>query len=58
MSDKLPIKKSHTKINKTSFVELAKKVREILEKESKYAQKEERKNENQNTSRFTTFAQE
>ena len=58
MTTKLPVKKDHKKINKSSFVELAKKVREILKKESEYAQKEEKKNENLTSTRFINFAQE
>lgn len=40
----LPADKKNKKINKTTFVNLAKKVRKILEKEAEYARKEGRKN--------------
>lgn len=44
MNTKLPVEKKKKKINKAHFVDLAKKVREIFEKESEYIQKEEKRN--------------
>ncbi len=44
MNTKLPVEKKKEKFNKTKFIDLAKKVREIFEKESEYVQKEEKRN--------------
>ena len=44
MSTSLPVDKKKKKIDKATFVNLAKKVRKILEKEAEYARKEGRKN--------------
>lgn len=52
MNNALPIDKEKKKINKTTFVNLANKVRRILEKEAEYARKEGRKNGTNYTSRL------
>ena len=52
MSTPLPVDKEKKKINKTTFVNLAKKVRKILEKEADYARKEGKKSGTNYTSRL------
>ena len=56
MNTKLPVEKKKEKINKTKFIDLAKKVREIFEKESEYVQKEEKRNGISNTPRADFLA--
>ncbi|KKP80883.1 MAG: hypothetical protein UR81_C0013G0009 [Candidatus Levybacteria bacterium GW2011_GWB1_35_5] len=52
MPDTLPTDTEKKKINKTTFVNLAKKVRKILEEEAEYVEKEGKKNGPNNTSRL------
>lgn len=52
MNNKLPTDKEKKKINKATFAELAKKVRKILDEEAEYAEREEKKNGLNNTSRL------
>lgn len=52
MSNKLPTDTEKKKINKTTFVDLAKKVRKILEEEAEYLEKEGKKNGPNNSPRL------
>lgn len=56
MNNKLPIEKKKEKFNKTQFENLAKKVREIFEKEAEYVQKEEKRNGANNSTRTDFLA--
>ncbi|MBI4097425.1 MAG: hypothetical protein HY426_00110 [Candidatus Levybacteria bacterium] len=46
MNTKLPVEKKKEKFNKADFAKLAKKVREIFEKEAEYIEKEKRNGTN------------
>jgi hypothetical protein len=52
MTNTLPTDTEKKKINKATFVDLAKKVRRILEEEAEYASKEGKKNGINYTSRL------
>lgn len=56
MINKLPVEKKKDKFNKTKFIDLAKKMREIFEKESEYIQKEEKRNGTRNSPRADILA--
>jgi hypothetical protein len=52
MTTNLPKDTEKKKIDKKKFIELAEKVRKIFEEEARYAEKEEKKNGSNNSSRL------